>query len=293
MADQNFLNNELQAANPMAYLGVRATIPPNYYKIRRPPTTKDYAGYVIGDFWLDTSSLYADPATPPTTANLWNLVDKDAGVATWINFAGGIMSAVLQIQGDSGGAQNPNSSGIFFFSGGTTGLAFNGTTNTETLTGTLAIANGGTNATSMTNTDGVVYFDGTRLVTTTVGSATQVLTSNGPGMPPTFQAAGGGGSGTYTYTNVNTSPYVVLISDNYISVDSSGGAITIELPNAATSGRFWVIKDRTGSAGTVGHNITIQSVSGAVNIDGSTSFVMNTAYESVMVMGNGSTYEVF
>jgi len=49
------------------------------------------------------------------------------------------------------------------------------------------IAEGGTNATSMTDTDGVVYFDGTSLVTTTVGSSTQVLTSNGMGMAPTFQ----------------------------------------------------------------------------------------------------------
>jgi hypothetical protein len=52
----------------------------------------------------------------------------------------------------------------------------------------VEIAKGGTNATSMTNTDGVCYFDGTRLVTTTVGNATEVLTSNGAAVAPTFQA---------------------------------------------------------------------------------------------------------
>ena len=56
----------------------------------------------------------------------------------------------------------------------------------------IIVAEGGTDATSMANTDGVVYYDGTRLVTTAVGSATQVLTSNGAGMAPTFQAATGG-----------------------------------------------------------------------------------------------------
>lgn len=61
------------------------------------------------------------------------------------------------------------------------------------ITAPVSIANGGTNATSMTNTDGVVYYDGTRLVTTAVGSATQVLTSNGAGVAPTFQPAAGGG----------------------------------------------------------------------------------------------------
>lgn len=57
----------------------------------------------------------------------------------------------------------------------------------------VSIANGGTNASSMTTTDGVVYYDGTRLVTTTAGTAAQVLTSNGAGVAPTFQAAAGGG----------------------------------------------------------------------------------------------------
>lgn len=96
----------------------------------------------------------------------------------------------ITITGNSGGGLTGSS---FTFTGGTTGLTFSGAGTTETLVGTLAIANGGTNATSMTNTDGVVYYDGTRLVTTTVGTATHVLTSNGPGVAPTFQVGGGGG----------------------------------------------------------------------------------------------------
>jgi len=59
----------------------------------------------------------------------------------------------------------------------------------------IEISKGGTNATSMTTTDGVVYYDGTSLVTTAVGTATHVLTSNGAGSAPTFQAAAGGGGG--------------------------------------------------------------------------------------------------
>lgn len=99
------------------------------------------------------------------------------------------------------------------------------------------------------------------------------------------------GTTTLTYTNVNTSPYVVLTTDDYLSVDCSGGLITVELPNAATLGRIFVIKDRTGNAAT--NNITVTTVGGAVNIDGATTFVMNTAFESIEVIGNGSTYEIF
>ena len=56
----------------------------------------------------------------------------------------------------------------------------------------VEISKGGTNATAMANTYGVNYYDGTRLVTTAVGTATHVLTSNGAGVAPTFQANANG-----------------------------------------------------------------------------------------------------
>jgi len=85
----------------------------------------------------------------------------------------------------------------------------------------IEISKGGTNATSMTDTDGVVYYDGTRLVTTAVGTATHVLTSNGSGVAPTFQAAAGGGglvvtkftsSGTWTKNGSSQAVSFILIS---------------------------------------------------------------------------------
>ena len=96
---------------------------------------------------------------------------------------------------------------------------------------------------------------------------------------------------TLKYTNVNTSPYVVLATDEYLSVDCSSIPIQLNFSNAATSGRTFIIKDRTGSSGS--NNITVTTVGGAVDIDGSVTYVMNTAYESVELMGNGTSYEVF
>jgi hypothetical protein len=83
----------------------------------------------------------------------------------------------------------------------------------------LVIKAGGTDASSMTNTDGVVYFDGTRLVTTAVGTATQVLTSNGAGVAPTFQASGGGGVPSIAGTT------------NQITEAGSPGATTLSIPS--------------------------------------------------------------
>ncbi len=68
-------------------------------------------------------------------------------------------------------------------------LSSNSTTLQYSLSIPVAIASGGTNATSMANTDGVVYFDGTKLNTTAVGAADYILTSNGSGNAPSFQPA--------------------------------------------------------------------------------------------------------
>lgn len=96
---------------------------------------------------------------------------------------------------------------------------------------------------------------------------------------------------TLEYTNVNSSPYVVLVTDAYLSVNSSGGAIIVQLPDAATIGKGFIIKDRTGSAAS--NNITVTTVGGTVLIDGSTSFVMNTNYQSIQVIGSGTAYEIY
>lgn len=120
-----------------------------------------------------------------------------------------------------------------------------------------------------------------------VGSGIITVTGN----PGTNTLTISSGTTTLNYTNVATTPYVVLITDYYISVDASGGARTIQLPNAATLGQSFIIKDRTGSAAT--NNITITTVGGAVLIDGSTSVVINSAYESLNIIGNGTGYELF
>ena len=100
------------------------------------------------------------------------------------------------------------------------------------ITAPVSIANGGTNATSMTNTDGVVYYNGTSLVTTAVGSATQVLTSNGSGMAPTFQNASGGSG----ITTIDGDTGSVTGSTVTITGASSGG--TVEFSGSGTTLTF-------------------------------------------------------
>ncbi|MEN6512257.1 MAG: hypothetical protein ABFD00_10575 [Chloroherpetonaceae bacterium] len=94
-----------------------------------------------------------------------------------------------------------------------------------------------------------------------------------------------------TYTSTSTTPYVVSVADLFISVDASGGAKTVQLPNAPRTGQIWTIKDKTGSAAA--NNITVTTVGGAVTIDGATTYVLATNYQSINVLFNGTSYEVW
>ena len=75
---------------------------------------------------------------------------------------------------------------------GSTGLTpSTATTGAVTVAGTLAIANGGTNATATPTAGAVPYGTGTAYAFTSAGTAGQVLTSNGAGAPTWAAAAGG------------------------------------------------------------------------------------------------------
>lgn len=96
------------------------------------------------------------------------------------------------------------------------------------------------------------------------------------------------------YTNVThgMSPYTVLATDEYLSVDCSGGAVTLNFPNSPTFKQQWIVKDRTGSAAT--YNISISTSGGTVTFDGQTTYTINTNYESIELLANSTpSYEVF
>ena len=104
---------------------------------------------------------------------------------------------------------------------------------------------------------------------------------------------GGGGSGTLVlnYTLVTTTPYVVQPNDEFLGVQTSVMPITIELPNAPVVGRVYMIKDI--SADALINPITVTTVCGVINIDGATTKNMNSTYQSIQVLFNGTSYLIF
>ncbi len=96
-----------------------------------------------------------------------------------------------------------------------------------------------------------------------------------------------------SYTNVTTamSPYTVISTDYFLSVDATAGAVIINLPDTTTSNRQFIIKDRLGQSQL--NNITVKSLTGAATVDGQPSYVFSDNYESLECLFHGSNYEGF
>ena len=116
-----------------------------------------------------------------------------------------------------------------------------------------------------------------------------ITITNAPGSI-TIAGEGGGILDITSLTTADT-PYIVLATDEYLSCDVSGGVLTIQLANAPTTGRVVVVKDSGGDAAA--NNITVTTVGAVVNIDGATTFVINTNFEAANFIFNGVSYAVF
>jgi hypothetical protein len=97
----------------------------------------------------------------------------------------------------------------------------------------------------------------------------------------------------FVYVQINhaSSPYTATATDYYISADPTAGTITIDLPNAPTLYREFIIKDRTGKAST--NNISVTTSGGTVTIDGQTTYTMASNYSAIQLLFNGSGYEIY
>jgi hypothetical protein len=121
------------------------------------------------------------------------------------------------------------------------------------------------------------------------GTTGQVLTATA-GAPPSWATPT---SIPLVITSVThaASPYTALSTDVFLACQTSGGTITILLPNAPTTGKTYQIKDSNGASAT--SNISVTTVGGTVTLDGQTTYTINTNYENISVVFDGTNYEVF
>ena len=89
----------------------------------------------------------------------------------------------------------------------------------------------------------------------------------------------------HDYTNVSSN-YNVSTTDHLIFIDTSGGAVEIELPTASgVGGKEYIIKNVGGN-----NDITITTSIEGETIDGEDSFIIHFNYESITLTSNNTNW---
>ena len=88
--------------------------------------------------------------------------------------------------------------------------------------------------------------------------------------------------------DVSTTPFTIPDGYFVVLVDTSGSAMTINLPATPTKGDIYQVKDKNGNSTT--NIITVQG--NGHNIDGAVSYQINSNYATVVFAYNGSTWSV-
>lgn len=95
---------------------------------------------------------------------------------------------------------------------------------------------------------------------------------------------------TAVVTGVDPSPYALLGTDYFVSVDTGAGVMTITLPAAPSTGRTIIVYDAGGAA--AGNNITIDGNGKNIAAAGTTAATktITTAYASMTLTYNGTLW---
>jgi hypothetical protein len=192
-------------------------------------------------------------------------------------------STSISITGDTGG---PLVGTAFTFTGGTTGLAFNGAGTTETLGGTLVVANGGTGAATLT-ANSVLLGNGTSAVSALGAATNGQLIIGSTGVSPVLAAitAGAGlsvtnsagsitiaATGAQTWTDVTGTSAAMAIDNGYVS--DNAGLVTLTLPASPVLGSMirvtgkgaggWKIAQNAGQLINFGVSTTTTGTGGSL-----------------------------
>lgn len=137
-----------------------------------------------------------------------------------------------------------------------------------------ATLTGASNAYKIYTVNGNLYY------TNSGGTAVQITSGGSVVTSPSTTT-------TFSTTSV-TGNVTILSSDTFVTLlTTTTGArqITLPLASSVSAGRFYIVKDITGSC--LANNITIAR-QGSDTIDGDTSYVLNSSYGSWMIISDGT-----
>ena len=193
MASPKVRTNKLNGWNPLAYMGVAPSSVSMTAIHTQPPTPNDSRGHSIGEMWI-----VDNPDLSPSY-QAWLLVGFEGTGASfqaiWFPLGSGGGSAETTIETPHGNATSIDNVVQFTSLAGT--VTISGASNAVNfeavgINGILPVSSGGTGVNAFGNPYGVVYVgpDRTTLLSTTNGSAGLILTANGAGEAPSYQAFG-------------------------------------------------------------------------------------------------------
>jgi len=96
-----------------------------------------------------------------------------------------------------------------------------------------------------------------------------------------------GGSDHRVPVPVSSSPFTVTKNHSLLLVDTTGGAINLELPTDSDDGHLLIVQDSGGNAGT--NNITI-TATGGKTINGGASVAITSNYGGLDITYDGTNY---
>jgi len=217
----------------------------------------------------DGQLLIGNTGNPPT---LSALTAGASGNVTITNSPGGIV-----IEAVGGGVGTVTSVGTSNAMGVSSGITFVASTNPIVATGTIDLSFAGT-------IGDILYADtATSLAKLVAATATHVLTSNGPGVAPSWQAAGGGGDGNGIYDGSGSlsGATVVTTGANNLTFTATTGDVIFNNSVAAANPAFFI--DGTTSTVGMGGNANLTDQCSIYNVTGSG----NTT--SLGIQGNNTT----
>jgi hypothetical protein len=218
----------LNGLNPLSYMGVNPRTPVPFYSRPMDPTSTDYANFILGTIWLNT-----------TSEAIWMLVSKSAQVATWVMISTGASGTVIELTGNSGGPILPLAGNINVVGDGTT-ITVVGNPATHTLT--ISAVNTGTVSTLTGNSGGAVSPTAGNI--NVIGDTVGITITGNPGTHTLTASLVGGGQAAQSFpTDSGTALPIAGVlnvlggtSGRDINTSGSGNTIHVDLKNAITLG---------------------------------------------------------
>jgi hypothetical protein len=253
------MSKRLTGLNPLAYMGVEPSMPPNMYMSPESPTPNDVQNFNLGDFWVDT-----------TTQQLWVLVSQQRGVATWITLFGGSADSFVTDSGTatpSGGILNVNGDGLNILTSGS-GNTITIRENPDPVFGNVTIED---SLTLPFLTGGVLVSNGSGDISEVATTNHSLLIGNATG---TISNLGVATNGQIPIGSTGANPVLATITaGSGISVTNSAGGISI-----AATGAELTVDGNSGSA---------TPAAGILNIVGSGGLSTTASGNTVTISGAG------